>query len=91
MTTPDTIYQNRKPNKLANEKSPYLLQHAYNPVNWYPWGEEAFQKATEEYIPIFLSIGYSCCHWCHVHKRYNVLTTSPKCQTFLNPFISSNW
>ena len=76
MTIPDTIYQNRKPNRLANEKSPYLLQHAYNPVNWYPWGEEAFQKATEEDKPIFLSIGYSCCHWCHVHKRYIVLTPS---------------
>jgi len=54
------------PNKLSNEKSPYLLQHQYNPVNWYPWGEEAFQKAKEENKPIFLSIGYSTCHWCHV-------------------------
>lgn len=49
-----------------NEKSPYLLQHAYNPVNWYPWGEEAFTKAKAENKPIFLSIGYSTCHWCHV-------------------------
>lgn len=56
----------RIPNKLINEKSPYLLQHAYNPVNWYPWGEEAFEKAKEENKPIFLSIGYSTCHWCHV-------------------------
>ena len=48
MTKTDTIYQNRKPNRLANEKSPYLLQHAYYPVNWYPWGEEAFEKATDE-------------------------------------------
>jgi len=55
-----------KPNHLINEKSPYLLQHAYNPVDWYPWGEEAFQKAAREDKPIFLSIGYSTCHWCHV-------------------------
>ncbi len=53
-------------NKLAHEKSPYLLQHAKNPVNWYPWGDEAFEKAHEENKPIFLSIGYSTCHWCHV-------------------------
>ena len=78
MATPDTIYPYKKPNRLANEKSPYLLQHAYNTVNRYPWGEEAFQKVTEEDKPIFLSIGYSCCHWCHVHKRYNVLTPSLK-------------
>ncbi len=49
----------RVPNKLVNEKSPYLLQHAYNPVVWYPWGEEAFSKAANEDKPIFLSIGYS--------------------------------
>ena len=54
------------PNKLIGEKSPYLLQHAYNPVEWYPWGEEAFKKAKSEDKPIFLSIGYSTCHWCHV-------------------------
>ena len=53
-------------NKLVYEKSPYLLQHADNPVNWYPWGDEAFNKAHEENKPIFLSIGYSTCHWCHV-------------------------
>jgi len=53
-------------NRLTNEKSPYLLQHAGNPVNWYPWGAEAFQKAKEEDKPIFLSIGYATCHWCHV-------------------------
>ncbi|HWT76081.1 MAG TPA: thioredoxin domain-containing protein [Mobilitalea sp.] len=56
----------RIPNKLVDEKSPYLLQHAYNPVKWYPWGDEAFQKAKKENKPIFLSIGYSTCHWCHV-------------------------
>jgi len=53
-------------NRLANEKSPYLLQHAHNPVDWYPWGEEAFAKARRENKPIFLSVGYSTCHWCHV-------------------------
>jgi len=57
---------NKKANRLINEKSPYLLQHVYNPVDWYPWGEEAFTKAKEENKPIFLSIGYSTCHWCHV-------------------------
>jgi len=57
---------NSKPNRLAKETSPYLLQHAYNPVEWYPWGEEALQKAKLEDRPIFLSIGYSACHWCHV-------------------------
>src|SRR5580700_1902195 len=56
-------------NRLGNEKSPYLLQHANNPVDWYPWGEEAFEKAARENKPIFLSIGYSTCHWCHVMER----------------------
>jgi uncharacterized protein YyaL (SSP411 family) len=56
-------------NRLANERSPYLLQHANNPVDWYPWGEEAFEKARREQKPIFLSIGYSTCHWCHVMER----------------------
>ncbi|WMW22372.1 thioredoxin domain-containing protein [Methanolobus mangrovi] len=58
-----------KSNNLIQEKSPYLLQHAYNPVDWYPWGEEAFKKAREENKPIFLSIGYSTCHWCHVMEK----------------------
>jgi uncharacterized protein YyaL (SSP411 family) len=58
-----------KPNKLIKEKSPYLLQHAYNPVNWFPWGDEAFEKAQKENKPIFLSIGYSTCHWCHVMEH----------------------
>ena len=53
-------------NRLKQEKSPYLMQHGENPVDWYPWCEEAFQKATREDKPIFLSIGYSTCHWCHV-------------------------
>ncbi|MEP6821259.1 MAG: thioredoxin domain-containing protein [Chthoniobacterales bacterium] len=56
-------------NRLAQEKSPYLLQHAHNPVDWYPWGQEAFAKARKENKPIFLSIGYSTCHWCHVMER----------------------
>ncbi len=59
----------RKPNRLIKEKSPYLLQHAYNPVEWYPWGEEAFEIAERENKPIFLSIGYSTCHWCHVMEK----------------------
>ena len=53
-------------NRLAQETSPYLLQHAQNPVNWFPWGEEAFAKAAAEDKPILLSVGYSACHWCHV-------------------------
>ena len=56
-------------NRLANETSPYLLQHAHNPVDWYPWGEEAWRRAREEDRPVFLSIGYSACHWCHVMER----------------------
>ena len=56
-------------NRLISERSPYLQQHAYNPVDWYPWGEEAFTRACEEDKPIFLSIGYSTCHWCHVMER----------------------
>ncbi|HEV2200566.1 MAG TPA: thioredoxin domain-containing protein [Bryobacteraceae bacterium] len=56
-------------NRLAGEKSPYLLQHAHNPVDWYPWGEEAFSKAKAEDKPIFLSVGYATCHWCHVMER----------------------
>ena len=61
-----TSVQTPAPNRLAREKSPYLLQHAHNPVDWLPWGEEAFAKARRENKPIFLSIGYSTCHWCHV-------------------------
>ncbi|MEN8146217.1 MAG: thioredoxin domain-containing protein [Campylobacterota bacterium] len=57
------------PNDLINESSPYLQQHAYNPVKWYPWGTKAFEKAKKEHKPIFLSIGYSTCHWCHVMAR----------------------
>ena len=65
-------------NQLAHEKSPYLLQHAHNPVDWYPWGSEAFEKARHENKPIFLSVGYSTCHWCHVMER----------ESFENPQIA---
>src|SRR3954467_11288979 len=58
-----------KPNHLINEKNPYLLQHAHNPVDWYPWGSEAIEKARREDKPILVSIGYSTCHWCHVMER----------------------
>ncbi len=63
------LKEGKKPNRLIKEKSPYLLQHAFNPVAWYPWGEEAFEKARKEDKPIFLSIGYSTCYWCHVMER----------------------
>src|SRR5438094_4580123 len=56
-------------NRLINESSPYLLQHAHNPVDWYAWGEEAFASARREQKPIFLSVGYSACHWCHVMEH----------------------
>jgi len=56
-------------NHLAGEKSPYLMQHVRNPVDWYPWGPAAFAKARKENKPILLSIGYSTCHWCHVMER----------------------
>src|ERR1700742_2274127 len=56
-------------NRLSNETSPYLLQHQHNPVDWYPWGEEAFDRARRENKPIFLSVGYSTCYWCHVMER----------------------
>jgi uncharacterized protein len=65
MDTPATLPANR----LARETSPYLLQHAHNPVDWYPWGEEAFAKARAEDMPILLSVGYATCHWCHVMER----------------------
>ncbi len=63
------VTADENPNRLINEKSPYLLHHAYNPVDWYPWSKEVFQKAQAEDKPIFLSIGYSTCHWCHVMER----------------------
>jgi len=63
------VHPTAQTNRLAGEKSPYLLQHQHNPVDWYPWGEEAFGRARRENKPIFLSIGYSTCHWCHVMER----------------------
>ncbi|MCX6170101.1 MAG: thioredoxin domain-containing protein [Ignavibacteriales bacterium] len=63
------IQSRQNSNRLINEKSPYLLQHAHNPVNWYPWSDEAFEKAKREDKPVFLSIGYSTCHWCHVMEH----------------------
>src|SRR5271154_3274110 len=56
-------------NRLAHETSPYLLQHAHSPVDWYPWGREAFEAARQQNKPIFLSVGYSACYWCHVMER----------------------
>ena len=74
----DRMGSDRAPNRLIHEKSPYLLQHAHNPVDWYPWSEEAFARARAEQRPIFLSIGYSTCHWCHVMER----------ESFENPEIA---
>ncbi len=68
MSVPDSN-KPETPNRLSKEKSPYLLQHAYNPVDWYPWGDEAFEEARRENKPVFLSIGYSTCHWCHVMEH----------------------
>ena len=65
-------------NRLAGETSPYLLLHAHNPVDWYPWGPEAFAKAKAENKPIFLSVGYSACYWCHVMER----------ESFMDPEIA---
>ena len=66
------------PNRLVNETSPYLLQHANNPVDWVPWGNEALERAKSEDLPILLSVGYSACHWCHVMER----------ESFENPDIA---
>src|SRR4030067_2493199 len=74
-------------NRLANSNSPYLLQHADNPVEWYPWGEEALQRARAENKPIFLSIGYAACHWCHVvaHESFENPGTAAMMNThFIN-------
>src|SRR5262249_26813243 len=66
-------------NRLARETSPYLLQHAHNPVDWYPWGRGALERAERENKPILLSIGYAACHWCHVMER----------ESFENPEIAA--
>ena len=68
-TSPDPVAASRRPNRLVHETSPYLQQHAYNPVDWYPWGPEALEAAAKLDRPIFLSIGYSACHWCHVMEH----------------------
>ncbi len=68
-TSPTQLLKPMHTNRLIHEKSPYLLQHAHNPVDWYPWGPEAFEAARKQDKPIFLSIGYSTCHWCHVMER----------------------
>src|SRR5579871_6395629 len=74
-----------KSNRLIHEKSPYLLQHAYNPVDWYPWGPDAFEKARKENKPILVSIGYSTCHWCHVmeHESYE----DPDVAALMNKYL----
>src|ERR1700694_5380557 len=77
-TAPGLSGKTHPANRWAGESSPYLLQHAHNPVDWYPWGPEAFEKAKKEGKPIFLSIGYSACHWCHVMER----------ESFSNPEIA---
>ncbi|MHC4920358.1 MAG: DUF255 domain-containing protein, partial [Planctomycetota bacterium] len=64
-----TTKEHRHVNRLAKETSPYLLQHKHNPVDWYPWGKEALAAAKKQNKPIFLSIGYSACHWCHVMEK----------------------
>src|SRR5258707_14205137 len=74
-------------NRLIKEKSPYLLLHAHNPVDWYPWGEEAFAKARRENKPIFLSVGYYTCHWCHVMERESY--SSPAIAELLNRWFVS--
>jgi uncharacterized protein YyaL (SSP411 family) len=86
-SSPPTQHASRKANRLIREKSPYLLQHAYNPVDWYPWGEEAFAKAEQEGKPVFLSIGYSTCHWCHVmeHESFE----DPEIAALLNQWFVS--
>jgi len=82
-----TENETRTPNRLIHESSPYLLQHADNPVDWYAWGEEAFARARKENKPIFLSIGYSACHWCHVMERESF--ENAEIATVLNEFFVS--
>src|SRR6059036_3673007 len=93
-TQPHTVVSEKKSiappahtNRLALEKSPYLLQHAHNPVDWFAWGDEAFAKAKREDKPIFLSIGYSTCHWCHVMERESF--ESEELAEFLNEHFVS--
>ncbi|HVE12278.1 MAG TPA: thioredoxin domain-containing protein, partial [Elusimicrobiota bacterium] len=74
-------------NRLAQEKNPYLSQHAGNPVDWFPWGDEAFAKARKENKPVFLSIGYATCHWCHVMERESF--ADPKTAEIMNRYFVS--
>src|SRR6202162_5941456 len=74
-------------NRLINSASPYLLEHAHNPVDWYPWGEEAIAKAKKENKPIFLSIGYSTCYWCHVAER--TIYSNPAIAALMNQWFIS--
>jgi uncharacterized protein len=85
--TASAASKHKHTNRLAKEKSPYLLQHAHNPVDWFPWGEEAFTKARKEGKPILLSIGYSTCHWCHVMERESF--ESEEVAKFLNAHFVS--
>ena len=80
-------------NQLLEEKSPYLWQHAGNPVDWYPWTEEAFNRAKKENKPVFLSIGYSTCHWCHVmaHESFENLDVARLMdETFISIHVDFN-
>src|ERR1700749_1097061 len=75
------------PNRLIQETSPYLLQHAQNPVDWYPWGPEAFEKERRENKPILVSIGYSTCHWCHVMEKESY--EDPAIGALMNQYLVS--
>ena len=74
-------------NRLSEETSPYLLQHAHNPVDWYPWSPEAFERARTEQKPVIVSIGYSTCHWCHVMERESF--EDPAVAAFMNQYFVS--
>ena len=77
-------------NRLIHETSPYLLRHAHNPVDWYPWGNEAFERARAENRPVMLSVGYSACHWCHVMERES-FENEAIAQVMNRNFISIRW
>src|SRR3982074_2860563 len=79
---PEAPPKTRPANRLARETSPYLLAHAHNPVDWYPWGPEALEKARKDDKPIFLSIGYSSCHWCHVMEKK--VFSNPEIARYMN-------
>src|SRR5438477_11026042 len=83
----DPPAKDRPANRLAHESSPYLLMHAHNPVDWYPWGPEAFTKARQEGKLVFLSIGYSSCYWCHVMERESF--ENPEVAQILNRWFVS--